>query len=61
LGGGIHTLEFDVQQTGLVYEGLDFYGSITSQSPVPEPGTLMLLGTGLIGSASTLMRRIRKA
>ena len=61
LGGGIHTLEFDVQQTGLVYEGLDFYGSITSESPVPEPGTLMLLGTGLIGSASTLMRRIRKA
>ena len=63
LSAGVHTLTFNVQQTGLVYEGLDFYGSIaTPNTPaVPEPGTLMLLGTGLIGSAGTLMRRMRKA
>ena len=59
LAAGTHTLQFNVQQTGLVYEGLDFYGSISSGSPVPEPGTLMLLGTGLIGSAGALMRRMR--
>jgi hypothetical protein len=61
LTGGVHTLTFNVQQTKLVYEGLDFYGSIATGSPIPEPGTLMLLGTGLIGSAGTLMRRMRKA
>jgi hypothetical protein len=61
LSAGTHTLTFNVQQTKLVFEGLDFYGSIATSSPVPEPGTLMLLGTGLIGSAGTLMRRMRKA
>jgi len=61
LTGGVHTLTFNVQQTKLVYEGLDFYGSIATGSPIPEPGTLLLLGTGLIGSAGTLMRRMRKA
>jgi hypothetical protein len=59
LSAGTHTLVFNVQQTGLVYEGLDFYGSISSNSPVPEPGTLLLLGTGLIGSAGAIKRRIR--
>jgi hypothetical protein len=59
LSGGTHTLTFNVHQTGLVYEGLDFYGSISTSSPVPEPGTLFLLGTGLVGSAGTLMRRMR--
>ncbi|WP_035358860.1 PEP-CTERM sorting domain-containing protein [Edaphobacter aggregans] len=59
LSGGVHTLTFNLQQTGLVYEGLDFYGSISTNSPVPEPGTLFLLGTGLVGSAGTLMRRMR--
>ncbi len=66
LTGGIHTLTFNVQQTGLVYHGLDFYGGIATVStrsidPVPEPGTLFLLGSGLLGSAGTLMRRMRKA
>ena len=61
LASGVHTLTFNVMQTGLVYQGLDFYGSISTGSPVPEPGTLMLLGTGLIGSAGTLMRRMRAA
>ena len=58
---GLNTVTFNVQQTALVYQGLDFSGSITQTSAVPEPGTLMLLGTGLIGSAGTLMRRMRRA
>jgi hypothetical protein len=61
LAPGVHNLTFNVNQSGLVFEGLDFYGSIATSSPIPEPGTLMLLGTGLIGSAGTLMRRMRKA
>jgi hypothetical protein len=53
---GVNLLTFNVQQTGLVNQGLDFYGSVAS---APEPSTLLLLGTGLIGSAGLLMRRMR--
>jgi hypothetical protein len=53
---GFNLLTFNVKQTGLVYEGLDFYGST---STVPEPGSILLLGTGLIGSAGALFRKMR--
>jgi hypothetical protein len=59
---GVNTLQFDLQQT-IASAGLDFYGSATgavgSAPSVPEPGTLFLLGTGLIGSAGLLMRKSR--
>jgi hypothetical protein len=57
LTAGSHTLDFEVFQLASIDMGLDFTGTITTS--VPEPGTLMLLGTGLLGSAGTLLRRMR--
>ncbi len=54
---GLNTLEIDLVQGGSDRLGVDFSGSVV---PTPEPNSLMLLGTGLAGSAGAFLRKLRR-
>jgi hypothetical protein len=52
---GTNTLSFVVYQEAGSSYGLDYAGTITT---APEPGSLMMLGIGLMGIALTARRRL---
>jgi len=55
LTDGTNTLSFVVYQEAGSSYGLDYAGSVTT---APEPGSLLMLGTGLMGIALTARRRL---
>lgn len=55
---GTNVLSFVVHQDFGSATGLDFVGSVNTL-PTPEPSSLMLLGSGLLSGAGTLLRRRR--
>jgi hypothetical protein len=54
---GTNVLEFDVNQTNVDSTGLDFYGTVQTAA-TPEPGSFILLGSGLLGVAGVIRRRL---
>lgn len=59
VGVGSNSLEFLFRQDPAFW-GLDDIVVLNQQTPIPEPGTLVLFGTGLLGAAGALRRKFIK-
>lgn len=60
LGAGTHTVEIFYADQDEVAASLAVNSNVPVTSPTPEPGSLALLGTGVLGLAGTLRRKMKR-
>jgi hypothetical protein len=60
LAAGTHTVEIFYADQDEVAASLAVNSNVPVTSPTPEPGSLALLGTGILGLAGTLRRKMKR-